>query len=202
MKPKYKKIALIVFLYIAGIGGVMWLLSNGQSSVEPTQTSDMVQPAENTQLPAMEDEYTGVPADNRYIRESAAQTAQRYEQGDGVIFLGFKECPWCQRMAPILNEAAEAENVPIYYLDIRQERESNTLSYRTILNILSPYLARSDGGDPVISVPDISFVKDGEILWRYEMESITAEERTPDQYWTEERRSRAIYNFREQMKNL
>ncbi len=116
--------------------------------------------------------------------------------------LGFKECPWCQKAAPLLNEAAELEGVSVYYLDIRQERENNGPNYRELTTILSPYLQKDENGIPKITTPDISFVKNGEIIWRYEIESTIEAERTPDTYWTEARKERALASFREQFKKL
>src|SRR5690606_25096060 len=119
-----------------------------------------------------------------------------------VIFLGFKECPWCQKAAPLLNLAAETEDVPIYYLDIRQEHENATLEYNEIISILSPYLSKNEAGAATITTPDISFVKNGQIMWRNEMEPTTPAERTPDTYWTTDRQKRAISTFREKMRDL
>src|SRR5690606_11431913 len=148
------------------------------------------------------EEYPNVPEQNRYIRQSYDQIMERFEKGTGIVFLGFKECPWCQRATPILNEVAEEEKVSIYYLDIRKLNNDDPSSYQALVRFLSPYLEKDEGGSYRIRTPDISFVKEGEIMWRYKMDTIPDEERSPTKYWTEDRIEQAKTNFRDQMKKL
>jgi len=151
---------------------------------------------------AIHEEYINLPENNRFVKESLEQISERFENGTGAIMLGYAECAWCQKAAPLLNEAAEKENVSIYYLDIRQERDNNSTEYQELVTLLSPYLSKDEAGLPRITTPDISIVENGEIIWRYELEATTENERTPEAYWTEERKKRAIQNFQDQMKNL
>lgn len=155
-----------------------------------------------TQNLKMHEQYAGLPEDNRFIEETGSQIVNRFENGSGVIFLGFKECPWCQKAAPLINEAAEAEDTVVYYLDIQQERDASPLIYQELIGILSPHLKKDEDGAPVVSTPDISIVKDGEMVWRYELEAMTEDERTPETYWTIERQERAVADFREEMRKL
>lgn len=167
--------------------------------------SDMQTSAVGTveQQQLMHEQFPGLPENNRYIIESADQIMDRFESGTGIIFLGFKECPWCQKMAPILNEAAETGGATIYYLDIKTLRDNDPTTYQKLISsYLSPYLPKNDSGQPQISTPDISFVKNGEIIWRYEMDAITDAERTPDAYWTDARRERALQRFDDKIKEL
>lgn len=157
---------------------------------------------ESAESLAMHEEYPELPKTNRFVRESTSDTIKRFEEGTGIIFLGFKECPWCQQLVPILNEAADAEGVDVYYLDVKKVRENNSLEYSRIVSILSPHLNKDEEGQPRLTVPDISFMHDGEISWRYKKELAPEEERAPSSYWTAERKDRAIGRFREQIKNL
>ena len=152
--------------------------------------------------PAAPTTYTGLPKDNRFIEESGSGIVRRFEDGTGIIFLGSTSCPWCQKAAPLLNEAAEAENISVHHLDIRKERENQPAIYSRIISILTPYLPKDENGLPTISTPDISFVKDGEIIWRYEVEETEEYERTPETYWTKERQDRAIARFKEEIARL
>ena len=67
-------------------------------------------------------------------------------------------------------------------------------------------LARDPLADPAIfaigAARPTAVVKDGEIIWRYEMDPVTDAERTPEVYWTEERQDQAVENFKKQMKRL
>lgn len=39
--------------------------------------------------------------------------------GDGAIYFGFPQCPWCRNAVPVMNEAAEAVNLDeIYYVNV------------------------------------------------------------------------------------
>ena len=150
----------------------------------------------------LREEYPDLPEENVVVRESAQATIDRLKDGSGMVFLGFKECPWCQKLLPIANEAAAAEGEKVYYLDIKAAREANSSEYLQLVAILSPYLQKDENGQPRISVPDVSIVKDGEIIGRHEMESTSEVAPTPDDYWTKERRERAGQKLRTQLHSL
>ncbi len=189
-----------IVLAVAGVLVVAFFIAliayNLDDSVSETEDSSLMNDL------GMHEAYPELPEDNQFIEESGDEIVSRFSSGSGVIFLGFKECPWCQRTAPLINQAAESEDVPIYYLDIRQERENESLAYQEIVRILSPHLPKDEEGGVRISTPDISIVKDGEILWRYELDAVTEAEQTPETYWTEEREERAITQFKEEMNAL
>lgn len=189
-----KKLIAVVLVILVVLAGVFWVFSG---DVEPP--SDTQQTEVSDQMRA---DYQSLPENHKFIKQNSDETIERFEQGTGVIFLGFKQCPWCQKLVPILNEAAEAEGVNIYYLDILADRQGNTPAYQRLVSILEPYLAKDEDGHPRIGVPDVSLVKDGEIIWRHEMEDAGDDESTPDTYWTTERRQRAIANFREQVQAI
>lgn len=174
-------------LLVVGAAAV-YLLLNQDSPSTRTQS-------ETSARVSMHEDYSEVPEDNRFVIESDEQTIDRFKNGTGIILLGFKECPWCQKIAPLLNQAAEEGDVPVYYLDIRKLRSDNTASYQSLVTILEPYLQKDENGQPRISVPDVSFVKDGKIVWRHEMEQADETERTPDTYWTEARKKQAVADF-------
>lgn len=193
---KYMKVIVIIAGLFVGALAVYSLSSNNQES-------DTNAAAESTSEPlAMHEQYENLPEDNRFSQEPYEQIMDRFESGTGIIFLGFKECPWCQKMTPILNEAAEAEDADIHYLDIRQLHEENELAYEQLVTYLRPYIEKEGSTQLRITTPDISFVKDGEIMWRYEMDAVPDEERTPNAYWTAERKEQAIQTFREQIKHM
>ena len=168
-------------------------------------SKDSSAPAANTQLTEvaeLHEEYPDLGEDHNFERQPASVVASTFREGTGAIFLGFKECPWCQKLAPLVNEAAEAAGQKVYYLDIRQARENNTTEYQELISILSPHLPKDESGQPRIYVPDFSIVKNGEIIWRHENESVTDSEKTPDTYWTEERQRRAVDRITQQLNNL
>ena len=182
---KLKIILTGVIILLVSVG-VYAVLQKDKQANEPVGEVDVLR-----------QEYAGLPEDHRFRRLESSQAAEKLESGTGVVFLGFKECPWCQKLAPILNEAAVAENIDIYYYDIRSDREGSSETYQRILSKLKPHLDVDEEGNPRVYVPDVSIVKNGEIVWRHEMEKASADESKPDTYWTGERRERTITDFRE-----
>ena len=118
-----------------------------------------------------------------------------------MVFLGFPECPWCQQLVPIIQEAAQSENIDkIYYLNIKESRANNDEVYQKLVTKLQDYLPKDDDGNPRISVPDVTAYRGGQIVGRFEQEATNdGEQVTPDTYWTSERKDRAVEQLREMM---
>jgi hypothetical protein len=134
-------------------------------------------------------EFPQVGSDNVFVYRTAGETADILANGRGIVFMGFKDCPWCQPYVVFLNELAkEMEIDKIYYCDIREDRQNNTESYQKILEILTNRLGYNDEGHPRVFVPDLSIVSRGRIITR---DFMTVEDRigydTPQEYWNDER---------------
>lgn len=103
--------------------------------------------------------------------------------GTGVIYFGFPECPWCRNVVPILLESAEITGInKIYYYNALSIRDTKVLNengtittekegteeYYNLISVLSEYLGEYKGlNDTSIKrlyFPTVVFVKDGEIL--------------------------------------
>ena len=143
--------------------------------------------------------YSQAADDNRFVYVSPSEIKQIFEHGSGLVFLGFKECPWCQKLAPMIDEAAKAEGLTkVYYMDIRQARANNDVTYQMLVEKLKDYLAKDGDGNPRIFVPDVTALHDGKIVGRFLPEtSIDDKGLTPGEYWTTERRADAIKQLRE-----
>jgi predicted bacteriocin transport accessory protein len=134
-------------------------------------------------------EYPLVGGDNIFVYRNADETADILAKGRGIVFIGFKECPWCQLYAVFLHDVAlEMEIDKIYYCDIKEDRESNSESYRRIAGILDGRLQYDDEGRPRVYVPDVSIVSRGRIIARdFETSKETLGYDTPQEYWNDER---------------
>jgi hypothetical protein len=147
------------------------------------------------QAPQMSDserfalEYPLAGSNNIFVYRNASETADILARGRGIVFIGFKECPWCQVYAVYLQEAArEMEIDKIYYCDIKQDRENNSEGYRKIIGVLEGYLQYDDEGRPRLYVPDVSVVSRGRIITRdFETSKETLGYGTPQEYWNGER---------------
>ena len=148
--------------------------------------------------------YSRVADDNRFVFASAGEVLEKFESGSGLIFLGFQQCPWCQRLAPIVDEAAKAERLDkIYYLDIRHARETNDATYKKLVEKLKPHLRTDENGQPRVYVPDVTALKDGRVVGHFLQETTAdGEKATPDTYWTRERRARAVEQLRQMIRAM
>jgi len=134
-------------------------------------------------------EYTSVPEYNVFVYKDVEEIIKILENGTGVIFLGFPECPWCQAYAPILNEVADTEGLEkISYFNIYEDRKNNTENYQKIVKLLSSYLPYDEDGNKRVYVPVVITVNKGEIIG-YDDETAydTLGYEEPSEYWTEER---------------
>lgn len=110
-------------------------------------------------------EYGSVPIENVFQYVTASEALELLKSEQAIVFMGFKECKWCQSYAPILNEVAQNNNVDtIYYLNIKEDRKNNTEEYKKLVEMLKDYLYDDDNGNKRIYVPDVYFVKDGKIV--------------------------------------
>lgn len=134
-------------------------------------------------------EYTKVNEDNLFVYKNSKEIIEILENGTGVVYLGFPECPWCQAYAPYLNEVAKEVGLDkINYLNIKDIREDNTKEYQEIVSLLGDNLLFDEDGNHRIYVPDVTIVKDGVILGHNnETSVVTDEDGTPTEYWTTEK---------------
>jgi len=134
-------------------------------------------------------EYPLLGSDNIFVFRNASEIAGILANGRGIVFKGFKECPWCQLYVVFLHDVAREMGIDrIYYLDIREDRRTNSESYQRILSILSGRLQYDDEGRPRVFVPDVSIVSRGRIILRdFVPLEEAAEYSTPEEYWNEKR---------------
>lgn len=132
-------------------------------------------------------EYTQLTEDNYFVYRDSKEIIKILENGTGVVYLGFPECPWCQAYVPMLNEVADIEGLEkIYYFNILEDRKNNTEDYQKMLQILKDYLQYDDEGNKRIYVPAIVVVSKGEIIgFDDETSYDTKGFEKPEDYWTE-----------------
>ena len=85
--------------------------------------------------------------------------------GTGVIYFGFSGCPWCRNMLPVLFDVATNNNIDkVYYFNPSNIRKSDDENYQKLTNLLDNYLLENEEGKKTLYVPDVYFVKDGQIV--------------------------------------
>lgn len=132
----------------------------------------------------------GMTEDNIFVYKNAGEIVKILENGTGVVYLGFPECPWCRAYVPILNEIAKENHFDkIYYYNISKDRKENTETYQKIIAILNDHLMYDNEGNKRIYVPDITFMLNGEIIGHDNETSVVTEaDGTPEEYWTEQKK--------------
>lgn len=111
------------------------------------------------------------------------------DNGTGIIYLGYPECPWCRNAVPVLLEAASELNVKdVHYMNLKDERDTievmedgtlkttkeGTEGYKKLLKrldaVLDEYVLEDLNGNEVktgekrIYVPLVLFVREGKIV--------------------------------------
>ncbi len=133
-------------------------------------------------------EYTEVSSDNVFEYKTIDEIIKIMENGTGVVYLGFPECPWCQAYVKYLNEVAKEVGIEkIYYFNIFEDRKNNTEKYQKIVSLLTGELQYDNEGNERIYVPNVSFHINGELVGiDFETSLDTHELSDPKEYWTEE----------------
>lgn len=81
------------------------------------------------------------------------------EDGTGMLYLGFVNCPWCNRAVPILNDAAKESEAAVYYVDMYGDDVN-----KEDINILIVNISSLLGEDGSLSVPLVIAIKNGNIV--------------------------------------
>lgn len=133
-------------------------------------------------------EYASVSEDNVFVYRNIDEIIKIMENGTGVVYLGFPECPWCNAYVKYLNEVAKDEGIDkIYYFNILEDRKNNTEKYQKIVSLLNEYLQYDNEGNKRIYVPNVSFHINGKVVGNdYETSLDTHNLSNPAEYWTEE----------------
>ena len=76
----------------------------------------------------------------------------------------------------------------IYYYNIKEDRDDNTKFYQKVVSILNDYLDYDEEGKKRIFVPNITFVKEGKIIFN-DNETSLISDKVPSEYWTEEKKN-------------
>lgn len=129
-----------------------------------------------------------ITENNIYVYKDINQIIKILENGTGIVYLGFPECPWCKAYVKYLNETALENNLDkIYYFNILEDRKDNTEEYQKIVSILQDYLRYDDEGNKRIYVPAVISVKNG-IITGFDDETSydTKNYDSPEEYWKNE----------------
>lgn len=90
------------------------------------------------------------------------------EGGTFILFAGFDDCPYCNRVLPHLNETAIAADTYVGYLDTRKDpswkSNMDIDDYDLFVEHFGDWIDKDDDGTPHLFVPQVFYVKDGEVV--------------------------------------
>ena len=177
MKKKYIiGIIITILIIILGFGLYFFFMKDDK-------------PKDNKDAEKFASEYTQVTKDNVFVYRNAKEIIAILENGTGVVYLGFPECPWCQTYVKHLNDTAKNIGLEkIYYFNIAEDRKNNTEDYKKIVSIIKNQLQFDDEGKERIYVPHVSIVKEGKVVgYDYETSKDTKGFTDPNEYWSKDR---------------
>lgn len=108
---------------------------------------------------------TSIPSDNNvvYIKRED-DLVKCLTTGNRVIYFGYSTCPWCRNIISPLLEVIKDNNIDkLYYVDV----ESIETTDEKIKEILDGYLSLDSTGNKRLYVPDVYFIKDGNIVFHH-----------------------------------
>lgn len=133
--------------------------------------------------------YTKLPKENVFKVININEAINLVKKGNGALFIGYKECIWCQQYVKVIDDIAKKNSLPkVYYLDIRKDRKNNSKKYQELVNLLKDKLKNDDLGNKRIFVPFLIIAKDGKILETDdETSDLSKDKVNPLTYWTDEK---------------
>jgi thiol-disulfide isomerase/thioredoxin len=195
-------VGLAVFIFATVVGVGSWLAFSGDRDKESenTVTEDMIQFKEEYEaLNGLEtaagrvNQTISIPEFNLIRYTTPEEILEIAENGTGLIFFGFPQCPWCRQMAPLLIDVALDMGLDtIHYIDLLAIRTTWQLQdgvpvmtnpghprYQDLLtafrSVLEPmelnpfHITDADGnrfdtGELRIFVPTVVAIRDGVIV--------------------------------------
>ena len=141
-----------------------------------------------TDAQKFKNEYSKVSDNNPFVYRNIDQIINILENGTGVVYLGFPECPWCQAYVPYVEEVAKKVGIDkVYYFNILEDRKNNSEKYQKIVKILNEYIPNDEEGNKRVFVPALIVVKEGKILLFNDETSLdTKGYEIPEDYWKNE----------------
>lgn len=149
---KNKKIYLISIILLILIVATLFFIFNNKKSNEENDSK------------VFASEY-GITQDNVYVYRTLEEINKILENGTGLVYLGFPECPWCRGYVPIINEVAKEQGLDkIYYFNIKKDREDNSKLYQKTVELLGDNLRYDNEGNRRIYAPSLIAVKNGKVV--------------------------------------
>ncbi len=121
MKKKTIIIITVVLVILIVITGLYFLLNKETDNIKFKQEYESL----NSKKGYLDIE---IPKDNNIKYVSFDELMDVLEDGTGIIYFGFPECPWCRNALPVLLEAAKENEIQnVYYFNAKSIRDDKEL---------------------------------------------------------------------------
>lgn len=122
-------------------------------------------------------EYNLVEKENIFKYKNIDEVIKIVQSGSGVIFLCSPESDSCQKYAEALDKASKNANLQqIIYCNIKSDRNSNSIKYHKLIDLLNDYLEVDDLNNKIIYMPEVLFINNGNIIDHDNINTIDEEE--------------------------
>ena len=177
------KIAIILSIFII-IGIILYFILDDNATVDEQRFKTEYEELNNKKNDkGKKYPIVSIPKDNNVIYASFDEVMELLDNGTGILYLGFPECPWCRNAIQVLIETAKDNEVDqIYYFNAESMRDEKTLDangkivttkkgtdeyYKLVDKLedyLGPYEGLNDESIKRIYFPTVIFVMGGKVV--------------------------------------
>lgn len=102
-----------------------------------------------------------IPLKNNVKYLKGNQVLETIKKETGLFYFGYNSCPWCRNIVETLVEVAIENDLTIYYINTK---DLNDKDLKNIISYLKEYLRKEETNKERLYVPDVYFVKNGNII--------------------------------------
>ncbi len=154
-------------------------ITTAEASAESTATAETVNNAGKINLDATKADMSAYvflhDSDPVFLEVTTEESLRLFVNGTGIVIYSYETCPWCNRVIPVLNEAAKEAGVTVFYVNIYSDdfmsksNDEKSDIIDSLYTVLDPILERQTDEETgeekaVMQVPEVVAVKDGEIV--------------------------------------
>jgi len=175
-----------IILLILICFGIKYVLDNPSVELDGVKFKEEYEKLNGTKLNNTDLEYLelSIDEDSPIKYSSYEEIFDILDNGSGVIYFGFPECPWCRALTPVLLDSVKEVGIDkVYYLSNKEDRDTlefnddkeivvkkeGTEDYYKLVSELGEFASfyEIDGvktEEKRLYFPTVLVVKDGEIL--------------------------------------
>ena len=148
----------------------------------------------------LKEQYPEITGECVMIDASQEDIIAMLENGTGIVFFSWIDCPWCHGYIDMVNQAALDNGLTVLYYDIYNDRSENSEFYQKVISLISDYVdlfaytadgeskaAYDSEGKPRIYVPYTVMVVKGKVIaLDYQSSMESGFEENFEKFWNEE----------------